>query len=311
MKKTTKIAIGAGVVGLSGISIFAILRQRKLAKQAFDAAEFGGDDDEIMVENDVDEAEAEAAEEEQDSGDKAEAAELSDDADDALDAEIEADDDEIMVENDVDEAEAAELSSEEEQEAVEEAVDETETVEETVDETEAEADELSSEEAVLIYPPINECPYKSREVWAARIDDCIGLLYNQIMMTTKKINWERIENELVDKYLKFSQDDFGVTGYEERYIRSKIMKINREHYENVIDTIDSVIDDIFNTNIENKYIVDGHINNKMIRNDVMFKCCEDGVIREWQWPSVCAHLENNVNTTCEYIEACMAKRQPQ
>lgn len=43
MKKTTKIAIGAGVVGLSGISIFAILKQRKLAKQAFDA-EFGEDE---------------------------------------------------------------------------------------------------------------------------------------------------------------------------------------------------------------------------------------------------------------------------
>ena len=286
MKKRTKIALGFGVAGLSGIGIFTILKKRKHVQQAFDAAEFGGDDDEIMVENDVDEAEAEAAEEEQDSGDEAEAAELSDDADDALDAEIEADDDEIMVENDVDEAEADELSSEEEQEAVEEKQD--------------------SDEITLIYPPIDECPFKSREIWASHIDDCISLLYNQIMKTTKKINWEKIENELVDKYL-VSQDGFGVTGYEEHYIRNKIMKINREQYENVIDTIDSVIDDIFNTNIDNKYIVDGHVNNKSIQNDVMLKCCEEGVVREWQWLSVCAHLENSVNTTCEYIEAVIAK----
>jgi hypothetical protein len=37
MKKRTKIALGFGVAGLSGIGIFTILRQKKLAKQAFDA----------------------------------------------------------------------------------------------------------------------------------------------------------------------------------------------------------------------------------------------------------------------------------
>lgn len=52
MKKTTKIAIGIGVASVTGIGLFTILKQRKLAKQAF--SEFGGDDeDEIIVENDV------------------------------------------------------------------------------------------------------------------------------------------------------------------------------------------------------------------------------------------------------------------
>ena len=47
MKKTVKIAIGAGITGITGISIVAILKRRKLAKQAFDA-EFDDFDDEIV-----------------------------------------------------------------------------------------------------------------------------------------------------------------------------------------------------------------------------------------------------------------------
>jgi len=43
MKKAVKIGIGVGVAGLSGLSIFTILKQRKLAKQAFDA-EFSEDE---------------------------------------------------------------------------------------------------------------------------------------------------------------------------------------------------------------------------------------------------------------------------
>ena len=47
MKKAIKIGIGVGVVGVSSLSIFTILKQRKLTKQAFDA-EFDDFDDEIV-----------------------------------------------------------------------------------------------------------------------------------------------------------------------------------------------------------------------------------------------------------------------
>lgn len=265
MRKSTKIAISVGVVGVTGLSIFTILKRRRLARQAFDA--------EIVENDEINDVDDEVfpnlfsnftinAEEEQD------------DTDDELpDDDFDSDEADALAEEDV------EISPDEEQED---------------DDTD-------------IYPPIDECPYKSRDVWADRINECIRPIFKSIMEAQATINWEKIENELVDKYLELSQDEFGVTGYEERYIRTKIMKINREHYERIIDIIDSAIDDIFNTNIDNKYIIDGHVNNKMICNDIMLKCCEEGVVREWQWPSVCAHLENNVNTTCEYINAVIAK----
>lgn len=47
MKKAVKIGIGVGVVGVSGLSIFAILKHRKLARQAY--AEIEADDENEMT----------------------------------------------------------------------------------------------------------------------------------------------------------------------------------------------------------------------------------------------------------------------
>ena len=52
MTNISKIALGFGVTGIAGLSIFTFMKQKKLAKQAFDA-EIGEDEtDELTVEND-------------------------------------------------------------------------------------------------------------------------------------------------------------------------------------------------------------------------------------------------------------------
>ncbi len=57
MKKAAKIGIGVGVVGVSGIGIFAILKRRKLARQAFDA--------EIVENDEINDIESSASENDQ------------------------------------------------------------------------------------------------------------------------------------------------------------------------------------------------------------------------------------------------------
>lgn len=52
MTNITKIALGFGVTGITGLSIYEIMKRRKLAQEAFDA-EIGEDEtDEMTVEND-------------------------------------------------------------------------------------------------------------------------------------------------------------------------------------------------------------------------------------------------------------------
>ena len=52
MTNISKIALGFGVTGITGLSIFTLMKQKKLVKQTFDA-EIGEDEaDEMTVEND-------------------------------------------------------------------------------------------------------------------------------------------------------------------------------------------------------------------------------------------------------------------
>ena len=225
MKKRTKIAISIGVVGISGISIFAILKQKKLAKQAFDA--------------EFDEAEAD----------------------------------------------------EEEQEAVDEA------------EAEADEEEQDSDEITGIYPPIEECPYKSHNVWSSQIYDCLRPIFKSIMERRLIINWEEIENELVGRYKASAPT---VSKYDEKFIHHKFMKTAIENYDHGINTIDCVIDDVFaNISNDSKYIINGHIDSGMIKADVALSCYKDGIII-WL-PSYTKYLNENINSRCEYIEAVLAK----
>lgn len=51
MKNTTKIALGFGVTGIAGLSIFTFMKRRKLAQEAFDAEIDEDEADEMTVEN--------------------------------------------------------------------------------------------------------------------------------------------------------------------------------------------------------------------------------------------------------------------
>ena len=289
MKKAVKIAIGVSVAGLSGLGIFAILRQKKLAKQAF--AEFGGDDeDEIIVKNDV-----ESSASENDPLNNDVDAELSDDEQDSDDDKTEA--------------------VKEEQEADNTGDDEMSDVDAELSDDEQDSDDNEDDnetEITDIYPPIYMCPYKSREVWASHIDELIGLLYKEIMNTTQKIDWAEIEKELIDKYQGLTENEFGVTGYEEKYIHHKVMPLYREQYKDIIDIIDSEIDSVFDGDINHKYMVDAtHLNDLDIMSDIMNKCYKQGVTEELNWPSVYKYVLKNVDCTCKHIEACLAKEQTQ
>ena len=234
MKKRTKIAISIGVVGISGISVFAILKHRKLTKQAY--AEIEADDENEMIVSEDDDT-----------------------------------DDEVI---DVD------ADSEEEQE-----------------------DDDTDDEVIDVYPPIDECPYKSHNVWSSQIYDCLRPIFKSIMERRLIINWEEIENELVGRYKASAPT---VSKYDEKFIHHKFMKTAIENYDHGINTIDCVIDDVFaNISNDSKYIINGHIDSGMIKADVALSCYKDGIII-WL-PSYTIYLNENINSRCEYIEALIAK----